>query len=386
MPDKKKIIILLVVISFFQATAISQSSFIKSFEENYTESTRQKDSLKSIAGNSVNFMSLSLRIDALLAMYIISNKEYYIGEGKIIINNIIGAARVSSSIPENIFKFKDDYMGWISKTPDYSYNSESQLYESYVFQYISRFLYQLLQTGWTSLSAANTQWYNNTIFFIEKHIWEKWITRSMKSTGMPYRTFLGIRTHMAAHWAGIALVLEQLTQNNEIKKQCRELYTQYDTLLKRNLRPNPAHPDAYIWNSTWDNTDNTQARKDTGAIIQDVSHGNHIVSYIVTAQETGSSNWSRENINKFINTVKLVVYDSQNHIFSDGVDGTSSLTRPGWGNFQADGWLKLGRYDKELQNLYVNFAAIQEKLLKKYSQTLQYYANLALNEYLLSTK
>lgn len=315
---------------------------------------------QSISANSYDFMFISTGLDALQAIYTVTKDSTYLNDEKKIIDNVIGSAEVSSAIPGNIYKIKDDYLGWISKTPDRAYNNEAQLFESYIFQYIVKCLYQLKESGWVSISPERTQWYNNVLFFTEKNIWEKWMSRSIRQSGLPYRIFLGIRTHMAAHWAGIALVLEQLSQNSEIKKQCRELYTAYDTLLKRNLQPNPAHPTAYLWNCTWDDNDNIQARKDSKAIIQDVSHGNHVISYIITALEMGSPNWTREDINKFINTVKYVIYDRQKHIFSDLVDGTPSLITPGRGNFQADGWLKLGRYDRDLQNLYIHFAATKE--------------------------
>ena len=381
----QKIVFVFIFLStWFIQNAVSQSEYINRFIKVY-QSSRNQYFIKSLSGNSYDFMVISTALDALQSIYTTTKDSAYLNDEKKIIDNIISSSGASFALPGNINKIKDDYLGWISKTRHQAYNNEAQLFESYVFQYIVKFLYQLKRSGWVSLSPEHAQWYNNTLFFTEKHIWRKWIDRSTRQSGLPYRIFLGIRTHMAAHWAGIALVLEQLTQNEEIKNQCRELYTEYDTLLKRNLKPNPVHPDAYTWNCTWDNIDKTQARKDSRTIIQDVSHGNHVISYIITAQEMGNSNWSIENINKFINTVKLVVYDSQNHIFSDGVDGSPSLTRPGWGNFQADGWVKLGRFDKDLQYLYINYSKKRKNLLLKYSQSLQYYANLALNEYYIQS-
>ena len=95
---------------------------------------------------------------------------------------------------------------------------------------------------------------------------------------------------------------------------------------------------------TWDNTGNTPAKKDDKVLIQDVSHGNHVISYHHRRVEP---NWNEEDVNRFIITVQYVIYNKQGAFFSDLVNGASSSTRRGLGNFQADGWLA-GRYNREL--------------------------------------
>ncbi|MCO5235652.1 MAG: hypothetical protein M9933_05220 [Chitinophagaceae bacterium] len=326
-------------------------------------------------------MHLSTTLDAIQAAYIVTKDSAYLNDAIQLIDNIISTATISSTIPGNTYKYKDNYLGWISQTPDQAFNNEAFLFEGYVFQYITRFLYLINRNGWIFQSPEHLQWYNITLSFIEKNVWEKWITRSKLQYGSPNRIFLGVRTHMAAHWAGIALVLEKVSLNQELKNQCKALYSTYDLLLRRNLRINVAHPDAYTWNCTWDNTDGTPAKKDKEVFIQDVSHGNHVISYLITAIELESANWNMDDVNRFINTVEKIIYNPQNISFNDSVDGTPSPERPGWGNFQADGWIKLARYDMKLQNVYMRFAETRADLLRRYSQSLQYYANLALNQY-----
>src|SRR5699024_10688593 len=130
-------------------------------------------------------------------------------------------------------------------------------------------------------------------------------------------------THMGSHWAGVAMYLKSMTSNPKIKKQCKEVQEEYDLLLKRNLNPNPKYPSAYIWNSTYDNTTGTDATESKPSRIQDVSHGNHVVSYIVAAYEMGDENWNLADIHKLCNTLKYVIYDEKNNRFMDNVDGTS---------------------------------------------------------------
>jgi hypothetical protein len=86
---------------------------------------------------------------------------------------------------------------------------------------------------------------------------------------------------------------------------------------------------------------------------------------------------------KVCNTIKQVVYNKNKMTFSDNVDGSPSEDRPGWGNSQADGWLKLALFDQHTLNLYLNFALQREDLVMQYGPELQYYADLTLIEYLL---
>lgn len=361
-------------------TVNAQIGWVKEFNASYNSSLSTTNSFKntdkSLPFDSYSFMALSSLIDALQSMYMITKDEYYLDNEKKNIDDVISRADISENIPNNQFRLKDKFSGWISA---HDGNNEVPLYESYLFQYIAKSLYELNKIGWAEKSEDNLNWYNNTLSFVEQNIWNKWIVRSTKSHNKEYAIFLGVRTHMAAHWAGIALFLKEITKNNEIKKECTELYNTFDLLLKRNLKLNPSYPDAYIWNSTWDNVDGTQAKMDTSTVIQDVSHGNHIISYLNNSFEVGNTNWSNNDIVKFCNTLKYVIYNKQLNTFADNVDGTASSARPGWGNFQADGWIKLGAFDKDVNNIYINYAQVQKLLMKKYGQELQYYANLARN-------
>lgn len=70
--------------------------------------------------------------------------------------------------------------------------------------------------------------------------------------------------------------------------------------------------------------------------------------------------------------------------FTDNVDGTASISRPGYGNSQAEGWVMLSLFDTETLNIYLDFALRQVPMLEKYGQEMEYYANLALIEFLIA--
>src|SRR5690606_1928192 len=96
----------------------------------------------------------------------------------------------------------------------------------------------------------------------------------------------------------------------------------YNNQLRRNLRT--THDSAYIWNMTWDYPwpyrieCNPPAPE---AIIQDVSHGNHVITYIVESYELGIGGWSGIDIKRFVNTVKYLIYDPRNNRFNGDLNG-----------------------------------------------------------------
>lgn len=374
---------------FIFTSTQSQKNWQKYFDQKYNglcgsgTTFRENFLLKSTSGNVYDFMGLSETADALMNMYVATENEEYLNDEIKLINNVIATANVSKLIPENEYVLKDDYLGWTSKTPGHAFNNETVVAEGYLFRYIVQFLYEIKKTGWKDRSVANSDWYHGTLQFVEKNLWEKWISRSLRSKARPYGTFLSSRTHMGSLWAFTGLILKEITDKPEIKTQCQELVDMYDLLLKRNLKPNPDFPNAYVWNSTWDSVDGTQAEPTLLSSIQDVSHGNHVTAYLALSKRLNNPNWTDEDIMKVCNTIKQVVYNKNKMTFSDNVDGSPSEDRPGWGNSQADGWLKLALFDQHTLNLYLNFALQREDLVMQYGPELQYYADLTLIEYLL---
>ncbi|HRO85698.1 MAG TPA: hypothetical protein PK110_12810 [Niabella sp.] len=382
-------ILLIVTIALCACSNVqSQKNWVDYFDLKYTslctsESTYREYYLQlSASGDQYDFMRLNNMVAPLMNMYVATQNEEYLNDEIKIINNVLSTAAVTKSIPGNKYKLKDDYLGWICRTLGSTYYSEAELYEGYLFRYITQFLYEIKKTGWKDRSDRNRDWYNSTLQFIEKNIWEKWISRSMRSSAVPYATFLGSRTHMGSHWAHVGLFLKELTDKAEIKTQCQDVVNMFDLLLKRNLKYNTEFPDAYTWNSTWDDVQGAQAQAASPSTIQDVSHGNHVIAYIVVAKRYNNPNWTDANILAFCNTVKQVMFQQSTVTFTDNVDGTASTSRPGWGNSQCEGWVQLGLFDDQTRNIYVDFALRRQDLIQSYTQEMEYYANLALIEHL----
>lgn len=322
------------------------------------------------SGNVYNFMNLRKTIGALNAMIAATGETYWIHQQVSIINNLLQTAQTSSAIPHNLL-FKDDFKSWISLNPGKNYHQEVSLSEIYSFLYVTQFLFLIRHSDWLEKNENNLQWWKHTLAFIERNIWTKWYDRSFVTYKNHYRYFLRTTTDMGSNWAGLALYLNALTADTSIKSQTALLIQQYDSLLKRNLK---VRRGAYIWNSTYDNVEGSFAGASSKSTIQDVSHGNQVIAYVIAAYEAGNKTWSLDDIYKFANTVKLFMYDRENNLFHDNVDGSPDKKRPGWGNFVSDGWVKLAGYDNEVKAIFKQFE--KTKKLQKYNQELQYKANL----------
>lgn len=386
-----KSIVLFTAMFILAANGMAQKNWKELFDKKYsdictsTETMRERYLKKSLSGDSYDFMVMSDILDALQCMYLSTGEKAYLNDLIKIIDNILSTAQVSKNIPGSIYPYKDNYLGWTSKNRLSEYNDEVLLYEGYTFRFITLLLYHLHRSGWTNLSSANQAWYDRTVHFIEKNIWEKWTSRSNRMNDMPYTFLLRSRTHMGAHNAFIAFFLKEITTDPVIKTQCTELYNMYDLLLKRNFKSNPAVPQAYIWNCTWDDVSGTQALPVSDVVIQDIDHGNHVLSYVTTSKKMGNSNWSDEEIDSICNTVRLVIYDNDQHIFSSLVDGNYSPNVPRYrGNKQAEGWIKLSWFSKEMWDLYIDFAFRQKNIIElEQNMDLQYYANMLYTSYLM---
>lgn len=383
----KSIITMVIVFFITIATCISQDfkQANNGFREIYlsqpskTNNYRAQFIKKSISGDSYDFIQLSTMIDALQAMYTVTRDSYYLQENRSLVTNVIAAAKKSSSIPANRYKWKDNFLSWTSKNKNNGYNQESLVFEGYLFKYIVKFLYLEQQAG-----RASSKDYAKMLRFVEDNVWSKWVSRSEKIYGNKYDYFLNLRTHIGAQWASTALVLNKISSNETIKKQTLELRNTFDGMLKGNFTPQGASR-ALSWNQTWNNKTKGNAKsKSKSELIQDVSHGNHIVEYLVSAYEFGNKNWTKEDLLGLCNTLKFSIYDSKTGTFRDNLDQSVKRNNQVPGTFQSDGWVKLGRMDSEVQQIYSKYLKEKPSLTRTHNQKPQFYANWVLNDFLRS--
>src|SRR5699024_8369377 len=185
-----------------------------------------------------------------------------------------------------------------------------------------------------------------------------------------------------------ALYLSKLSNKNSSKaKKYEKIYITYDLLLKNNFKIKEAinGEKYYTWHSTYDSIQNKdflnkKIHISTRSKWQDVSHGNQVVDYIITAYELKNPNCILTELKYLANTVKYLTCDPKRSSFIDNFRGKGTepeLTDIGWQS--SDGWLKLAYYDSDLISLYDDFYKTRYKRIDRSFLSIQFWAQFALN-------
>lgn len=323
------------------------------------ETERQGFLPASISEDSSQFYNLAYAIDGNTAMYRATGKTEYLDRALLYIDNVVRSARDSWSLPSS--QFKDSYRGWVSQYPG-TLGLEVALNESYCWRYVTRLLRVIHDTPGLYNNDKYRKIYAQFLEFSEKDIFEKWFARG--ANDFIYRE----NTHMAAHWAAIAMNLSMLTTDDTRKARYLEVFGRinqglpnYPSSLREQMEANPDRQGAVFWNSSWG------SHSQPG---QDVAHGNGVVAYIVEAHDAGVE-WKDEDVQALAVTLDTVIWPAPKR-YAEYLDGSGSGT--GWFN---DGFMKLGRYSVSLQRRLETHSV---------GSNTQFYGNAALNVKLLAEK
>ncbi|WP_084736514.1 hypothetical protein [Cystobacter ferrugineus] len=311
----------------------------------------------STSRDSWQFYGLAYGIDGNTAMYRATGKVQYLDRALLYVDNMVSAARDSWSLEGG--QFRDEYRGWSSGHPK-SLGLEVPLYESYCWRYVTRLLRVIRETPELYDNARYRGQYQHLLEFSEIDIFEKWFQRG--ADAHIYRE----NTHMASHWASIAMDLSLMTTDAARKERYLEVFDRinrglpnHPSCLRGQLGAHPINAAASFWSDEWG------VHSGPG---QDVSHGNAVVGYIVEAQEAGME-WTDEDVRALIVTLDSIIWHSDGQ-YARFVDGSG--TGDGWFN---DGFMKLGRYDADLQRRIETHST---------GRNTQFFGNAALNVRLLS--
>jgi hypothetical protein len=309
---------------------------------------------QSRSADSWDHYSLSYSVDANTAMFRATGSRRYLDRALEWVENVMAASAVSATLSSS--QYRDRYRGWVSQQEA---GTEVPLYESYFWRYGTALLPAIREAAAVYADAGYRVRYNRLLRFAEVEVFEKWFTRGADDN--IYRS----RTHMAAHWAQIALNLALVTTDVARRARYHEVVDNIDlhlpnvdSGLRRQLRRNPAEPTAYFWSDVWGS-----ARRPG----QDVGHGNGVLAYVVEAHDNGSR-WTDADIAAFSALLTKVVWPG-GRTYREFVDGTG--TDNGW---YSDGFVKLGRYDPAVQRRLDEHEVVND----------QFAANMALNAKLLS--
>jgi len=365
-------LLVFVFISPYQNTsAQNKEDFLNKYEAvvnaNNKQNSYDRVLRNSKNGNSWYFMFICEVIDANNTMYKATAKVKYLRHNIDYILGILNTARTEGTLS----------MAWKSKSQN-EYNKEVDdkevlLYEGYIFRYIAETYYLV-----SKLNPADRSGLQLPVYELD-NAFMKWYNRSLEKFGDASDVYRN-RTHIAALWANTALFLSKISYNEDYVKIYKDFYRGFDKALRDNLKKRTINQHAcYIWNSTFDKPF-TKQLKNAGkykARIQDVSHGNRVIQYVISSHELGIGEWTKEDLQLFANTLKYSIYKSGASKLPDNIDGTNisaeQFDNTGWK--QADGWIKLMRYDKDIYPLMLDNYKAHQKTIDANSSNLQFYAN-----------
>jgi hypothetical protein len=365
--------------------------------------------------------NLANYIDAYATMYDATNDNKYVDIAIGLIINVMDSATILNTNPvlQSTYHVDDNpqnfYQGWIygdgcQVGPDCNYFDEGVLDEVYLFRYVTKLLRLMKKNGLQTTRLYYTQ-YHDILEFTETHIWDKWYKRCYENT--PQRWVYLETTHMASHWAYLGLNLYYLSAQNNC--QYIEVFNNISHKgfpHKTSINDNPLYNikgaslrgqddfdsilyQNFSWkNFTWDQIADVNTIKE---YKQDVSHANAVVALIDESNLLGM-HWNREDIGDLIKFTKnkVLTYNPigftdnfllNNEVCPNQPPETIPPTIYAYplcygeehtGKFQSDGFIKLGKYDCELQKAYEIHLSIMVSYLPHLS-TLNTYAQLCLN-------
>lgn len=348
-----RLIIYVICIVFFSSICFAQNNKQNSFNKAKTTSkyyNEKRYTALSTSKNTYNFMALGYYINANNNMYLKTKDKSFLEANLDIIKPIL--------IDESSSNYLND--NWKMNVEKSNQNSSSNgkdhsISEAYFFRYVGEYL---------DILKSNNIYkeYHSKIFKGIKSSFYKWKNKSFKQYG-DYSLLFHQRIHIGANWAIVALYLNKFDGKNN--SDYKDFYTLFDKQLQKTLvLKQSGGLNYYVWNMNYPEkfTKFLQSIKKDNLIIQDVSHGNHVVLYLIKAKELNNKTWTNFNFQYLSNTLKLKILVANS--IKDNVDGSStpSLKNTGWKI--SDGWLKLIYKDNSLEPLF-------EKSLKNYQSNIK---------------
>ena len=296
--------------------------------------------IKSISksNNAYNFMALGYFINANNNMYLKTKDKSYLETNLEIIKPILLNNDQNNYI-------KGNWKMNVAKTNQNAVvnGQEHLISEGYFFRYVGEFL---------DIISKNKLYkeHQSKICGGLIHSFSKWKERSFEKYG-DYSSLFHQRLHTGANWGIVAMYLNIYDTNNS--KDYSTFINQFDEQLKKALvLKTEGGKKYYTWNSTYPEKfcKALKTLKNYKPVIQDVSHGNHVVLYLLKAKELNNSNWNNFNFTYLSNTLKMKILKT--YSIADNVDGTSTNDVKNTGWKISDGWYKLIYIDQTLDPLF----------------------------------
>ncbi|MEC4028770.1 hypothetical protein [Myroides odoratimimus] len=314
--------------------------------------------------DAYNFIAIGYFINANTLMYKKSKDVKYLNYNKNILLKII----------ENIDSEKKFLIEWkwgqLNKSLDKVEYIDNIVLEGYFYRYLGEYIEVLKREDLFT---------DEIEFFLDLlgEGFKRWTVRSIERYGDLYSLLFHIRIHIASNWGVVALYLYSFTND--------KLYYDYIDILNKQLKKNlelklMGDELCYVWQSNYKEkfTKLLQTKNIGNPVVQDVGHANHVVTYMISSYELGFNFWNEKDLIYLSNTLYNLIWDKNFIKFSDNVDGSHSTDKEfqnqGWK--QADGWIKLIKYNSSLKAIYQEYYKYNSAEINTSSMALQYYVNL----------
>lgn len=375
------------------------------------------------AGHGENtFEDLSYGLDALLAAYEATGytNTTYFDELLMLCNNLIIHSQLclpdepgfNTSVTAGFIGYKQNLGGDANITEEIK-----------PWRYVLKFC-RIIYSN-TSLTQYRSQ-ADQYVEFVNYNIWHKWMLykpSDFTNTENRRQNFFQATIHITSNWAFIASDLLYIFSNYSptipspwYLSEYGYVRSKFNSILFNSAEINAAN-NTYDFNIIQleylnDNTtiktrasyDNVDCRYE----IDDVSHGNFVVSYILEDMELFSNFTVYPQITYLCNTFKLNIWkhcagNTSLDLMATMVDGNTAtdnlchgdLTLSG--NDVGEGWAKLGRYSCDLQHILEDYISCGRKInevdggtlpfhQQYYKSALCLYAQMALNAKILDAR
>ncbi len=328
--------------------------------------------------NSYKYYHLAYGLDAQITMFEVTDSVKYLNRAIQLTQNVINNALPSYNIPNNNSDSNelDKYLGWISYIDN---NTESILREAYFFRYVTKLLIIFYKIDSLISDSLYRQKFDSILAFTEENIWEKWYNRDMRDDGTMNK-LINCRTHMTSHWGLMALNL-YFIGNKNIHQYLKVLANINKKMVS--LEKHPRVSENFSWIYTDWGVNN---------IIQDVSHANNVISFLVESHNHCIFWDSLVMVGLQEMLMKVTYRDSVFHMCFDSLlcgtdfcsfDYNTDIKNEKFPDdhknryFHLDGWIKLGRYSEEIQLFYENNLLAINELYPELRAA--YYAQMAYN-------
>ena len=280
-------------------------------------------------------------INGLMQMWRASGEDRYLDEALRLIDLTLEDATMGS----------DGFRHWPNETP---------LWESFYWRFVAT-LVRVMHQSPDLLDRGYRAKYEELLEFTRVHIWDKW---EAVGVGVFYRS----RSHMASHWARIAMELYVITGDAKYLPVFENIthgeMPNRPSNMREQLQTNPDQPSAYVWASNWE--------LPWPESVQDTSHAGAEIEFIANAY-ANDMYWNEADIRALTSTLMDVVWPaSLGSEHNHDVDGTGGLDRSG----RLHEWLVLGRYD----------LAVQRRIENDYMPNFGYFGTHALGIVALNAK